>query len=553
MTKKITILTLILIVVLGGFVRFVGIGQTPAGLNVDEIAIGYDAFSILKTGHDMHDIYLPISFRSLGDYKAPFYIYLTSISIYLFGLNEFAVRFMSAFFGTLAIVATFFLAHLIFKDYKLSLLGALFLAISPWHVFYSRIVSEAQVAACFVIIGIAALIKLREERFAWGIVSTLFLSISMYTYHSEKIFVPLFLLTWSFYNKEWLKLHKTKHLYLLIFAFILLLPLIIDYFLGQGSTRATQQSIFSDSNFIRQVAVSQIGNTNIWFNEIYRFLNDDWILVVFFSIRKYLSFLQPDFLYLNALPMVKLGQNGLGVMYMFQMPAFIFGIYRILKIKTENRYILLLWVLVGFLPAAITLAEHHAVRTLVIVPIFSIISAIGLFGIIELISKYKNKPVTFLIISVFLGFMLLNFLQAYLMFKVHFPTQQADTFMVGNKEAIEWIINNEDSYYEIVFDPKRFVDGETIVGVPHLYYLFYKAYSPSTLQKEITDPNRVDSKVGKLMVRDINWAVDRQQKKILFVGNPEVMPEKDLQESIVHKKILLPDGKVTLLIVSVGK
>src|SRR3989344_9167438 len=114
MRKSLALCILIVTVAIGGYIRLVGIGSTPAGLNVDEIAIGFDAYSILKTGRDMNGIFMPLSFPSLGDYKPPLYIYLTSISIVLFGLSEFSVRFASALFGTMAIPIIFSLANKIY-------------------------------------------------------------------------------------------------------------------------------------------------------------------------------------------------------------------------------------------------------------------------------------------------------------------------------------------------------------------------------------------------------------------------------------------------------
>lgn len=552
MNQKILII-LLTITFLGGMLRFIGIGEIPNGLNVDEVAIGYDAYSMLKTGKDMNGSLFPVTFPSLGDYKAPFYIYLTSISVYLFGLNEFAVRFMSAFFGTIAVFTIYFLTNAIFKNYKLALLSAAFLAVSPWHIFYSRIVSESQVATCLVIIGLYALIKFKTEKWFWGYVAAILLSASMYTYHTQRLFVPLLLLVWAINNRKWLIFNRIKLLPLIVVGLMLVVPLVTDLVFGKGSTRASQQSIFNDENFLRQVAVEPLNSGRIWFNNTYQVFNQNWILIIFFSIRKYLSYFQPDYLFLNALPMVKMGVNGLGLMYLFQLPIFLIGIVKITKTNIEYKYLLLAWIFVGLLPAAITLVEHHTVRTLVIIPVFSIICGLGFLAILGGLSKFKNIYIKIPVIGVFLCFVFLNFLQAYLMFRVHFPIQQADTFMVGNKEAIQWVIEHENDYYEVIFDSKRSSGGQTIVSVPHLYYMFYKKYNPVLYQTELANPNRINSKVGKMMIRDINWRVDRIQEKVLFIGNPEVLPEKDLTDANIHKKIFLPDGTLALVIVSVGK
>ena len=66
---------LFLIIILALILRFYQLGRTPVSLEWDEVAIGYDAYSILKTGRDQYGKFLPLTFRSLDDYKPPIYEY----------------------------------------------------------------------------------------------------------------------------------------------------------------------------------------------------------------------------------------------------------------------------------------------------------------------------------------------------------------------------------------------------------------------------------------------------------------------------------------------
>ena len=77
--------------------------DTPHDLYVDEVSIGYNAYSILKTGKDEHGQSFPIFLKAFEEYKLPVYIYLTTVSEAIFGKTPFAVRFPSALFGTLSV------------------------------------------------------------------------------------------------------------------------------------------------------------------------------------------------------------------------------------------------------------------------------------------------------------------------------------------------------------------------------------------------------------------------------------------------------------------
>src|SRR5512141_1077338 len=104
---KRTLYWLIGILMVAVFLRFYQLGSIPASPDWDEAALGYNAYSILKTGRDEYGKFLPLVFRSFDDYKPPLYIYLTVPMVALFGLNVFAVRLSSVLLGTLTVLLTY--------------------------------------------------------------------------------------------------------------------------------------------------------------------------------------------------------------------------------------------------------------------------------------------------------------------------------------------------------------------------------------------------------------------------------------------------------------
>ena len=105
---------LVLIVLLSSVFRLYQLGKTPNALEWDEVALGYDAYSILKTGRDQFGKFMPVTFRSLDDYKPPIYEYATVPSVAIFGLTPFAVRLPSALSGIGMVFVLFFFSKLIF-------------------------------------------------------------------------------------------------------------------------------------------------------------------------------------------------------------------------------------------------------------------------------------------------------------------------------------------------------------------------------------------------------------------------------------------------------
>ena len=103
------------ILILAAILRIWQLGSLPPSLTPDEAALGYNAYSILKTGRDEYGKLLPVIFKSFGDYKPGFYIYTTVPFIAIFGLTEFAVRLPSAIAGVIAV----WLMYLIVKKIRL--------------------------------------------------------------------------------------------------------------------------------------------------------------------------------------------------------------------------------------------------------------------------------------------------------------------------------------------------------------------------------------------------------------------------------------------------
>ncbi|HSW75705.1 MAG TPA: hypothetical protein VLG50_01565, partial [Candidatus Saccharimonadales bacterium] len=67
---------LLVILFAAAFLRLYQLSSIPGSLNQDEAAIGYNAYSILKTGADEHGKFLPLSLQSFGDWKLPVYEYI---------------------------------------------------------------------------------------------------------------------------------------------------------------------------------------------------------------------------------------------------------------------------------------------------------------------------------------------------------------------------------------------------------------------------------------------------------------------------------------------
>ncbi|MDO8658758.1 MAG: hypothetical protein Q7K55_08505, partial [Candidatus Levybacteria bacterium] len=366
--------------------------------------------------------------------------------------------------------------------------------------------------------------------------------LSMYTYYAERLFVPLFVLALLFLNRENLGKRLKEILVFIIISIILATPLIFSVFYGPDRARAQMTWLGNDVEYVRNVAVKPLENIPV--------LGSDSLLLFYFAARKYLNYFDPGFLFYSGLNMTSGGSYGLGVLYIFEIPFLILGLLAILKKKIANKSLIIAWILIGLIPASLTNNEQHPGRTFVILPMLVLVSAIGFFEFLRVIKSHFNKRLQNIIFVVFLGFIIWNLSQAFLIFSVHFPRQRGENFMEGTKETVEYALANKSKYQEIVFDPYRGIEAPYIVSIPHMYILFYSKYDPATYQQE--NKVRPDGSFGfdKFTIRRIDWRIDRSKKDTLFIGSPWSLPVGDIKQEDILEKVYLSNGSLAFFIVS---
>ena len=240
------------IIILSGILRIWNLNNFPAGLNADEASIGYNAYSLLTTGRDEYGKLFPLTFKSFGDYKPGLYFYTVIPFVATLGLNELAVRLPSALFGIGTVLLIFFLGKEIFKNKWVGLLSSFLLAISPWHLHFSRGGWETNAATFFITCGVWLFLKaIKNPKFF--AISFSFFVLSLYSYHAARIVVPLLVLgLFVIYRKE-ISVNIKWILVSVLIGLILLIPLGLDLTKGTVFTRAGGVGLFADTGPIERI------------------------------------------------------------------------------------------------------------------------------------------------------------------------------------------------------------------------------------------------------------------------------------------------------------
>lgn len=522
---------LFFIVIIAALLRLWQLGNVPPSPDWDEVALGYDAYSIIHTGRDEFGKFLPVVLRSFDDYKPALYAYLTIPPILIFGLNVFAVRLPSAIFGIISVIAVFYLVQDIFYKYKhkdyLALISAFLLAISPWSIQFSRLGFEANVGDALNLLMALFFIKgLKSHKLLF--LSAFFAGMSIYVYQSEKVFTPLLVLALALiYRKELLRLSKKYIFAVIIFGLIVVSPMVLYIVQNRAALlRVTGTSIFSYQTELLKRDITKLEVDRARDDKIGLVLDNRRFVYIETIVSGYISHFDPNWLFISG-DISRHHAPNMGLIYLFEFPFILLGIYFLLfgDFDKKTKLLVFSWMLLAPVPASITTGVPHAVRTLNFLPMWQIISAVGILSSIKLISSLKLKAYTLKIVYVagvlYFMFSVLNFTYYLNQYFVQLNYYDAKDWQYGYKQAVDEVNSIGQKYQKVVVSDKQPMDKS------YMFFLFYLKYPPSEYQKigQGSSGSFVSHHYfGKYEFRPIDWEKDSKTSGVLYLGNPDEIP-----------------------------
>jgi len=536
------------IIVLAAVLRLVNLNHYPAGLNADEAAIGYNAYSLIQTGKDEHGISWPIHFKSFSDFKPGFYFYLVLPFVKLLGLNIWAVRLPNAILGILSVVLMMFFVKEIFGEKsvanRFSLWSGFFLAISPWHLQYSRGGWESGVAIFFILTGVYLFFKaLNNPKFF--LFSILFFIFSLYTYHSARLVAPLLFLGLLalFWRKIFVKANLKWIIISVLVGLILLFPLVKDFLGPAGISRFSGVGLLSDTGPFWRTNELRGQHANPWSFPV-RLFHNRLVAYSLAFFSNWLSHFNGNFLFLFGDVIERNRVPETGQMCFFDILFVVLGIYFLILKRPQNWQFIFLWLMVAPVAAAMTFQAPHALRANnMVIPLVIIVA----YGAINLFDWFKKKKK--IIRLIFYVFILLlipwnagRYLHEYY---VHYPKTYPAAWEYGFDQLVPYLEEIKGEYEKVYVTDKY--------DQPYIIFLFYLKYPPEEFQKEVKLTPR--DKFGFSTVRDfdkfhfeaINWDELKTKSNILVVGTPEEINTS----ATILKRIYFKNGQTAFLVVKV--
>ena len=543
---------IIIILLLAGVLRLWNLNNVPPHLTPDEAALGYNAYSILKTGRDEYGKFMPLIFKSFGDYKPGLFVYATVPFVGIMGLNEWSVRLPSALFGITIVYLLYLISKKMFiennslpENKLLPLIVALVASTNPWLIYFSRGAWEVNLSLMLTLFGLLFFLK-SFSNYKFLILSSLFFAMTLLAYQGAKLStgIVLVLLVVVYWKKFW-SIPKKYLISSVFLGFLISLPILFSLFSGQTG-RLEVFSVFSyprPKDYI-EVMLNQggekIGDIKyyLYHGETYNFLRG--------VLGRWFNHFSGRFLFFEGdWSNPRHSAPYQGVLLLIDMVGLVVGLFVIFKDKiNKENAILLFWLVLSPLPAILSRDQVHAVRSFNMAIPLIIIIAFGFNYIVFWIKTLKFSKVFYAVLVVCYTLSAVYFIDSYF---VHLPRHDSKLWEYGYEQIVETVTPIEGNYKKVVVQQS--------FAQPYIYFLFFNQYDPAKYQKEnsfVNSEYKFDvgyvTRVGNIYFEAIDWSRNRGDHGTLFVADTLRIPpldSADEKEFKLIKEIKYLDNKVT--------
>ncbi|HPT65898.1 MAG TPA: phospholipid carrier-dependent glycosyltransferase [Candidatus Woesebacteria bacterium] len=478
-------LFLIIIFLISFLIRFYKVGEYPT-LLWDEAAIGYNAFSLVETGKDEYGETLPIIFKSFGDYKPGFYIYLAAPFIKIFGLNATATRLPSVILGSfLPILIYFLIKEINQKAHKTAVIAAIITVFNPYSIHFSRGAWESNVLTFELVLASFLFFKYINKKLnKYLLLSAIVFGLTLFTYQAGKM-ISLLLITILFLtNLNIVNFKNIKNILLnfILPLFLFSLPIIYGLLFSNNANRLKVVSLFSYPRTTQESEAIKSESNQLDYDIFHNQL-------VFFGrnfLLRYFNHFSPRFLAFEGdWQSPRHGAPYIGVILYPSLIFLIIGVFFALsrpKIDKLNIFFFL-WLIVAPLPSALTRDIVQSLRSMSFsIPLIYFISV----GIYIVLLKYKN----IFVYSLIIGSYLISFFYYVDLYLNHMVKKNPDEFLYGYQQSMDYLIKNQSKYKQITVSD--------YYGQAYIFYLFYSKYPPQKYQQQAKLIENLSGDTGKV-------------------------------------------------------
>ena len=284
-------------------------------------------------------------------------------------------------------------------------------------------------------------------------------ALSMYSYSTAILFVPLWFVTLIFLTHI-----RPKFISLLLFALILI-PLILNIVTGPARGRFGSLSVFNREELVRSIndlrkEDNYSPTSPLWHNK----LETDATYIM----ANYLRAFSTDFLFIRGDPTYRHSIQIVGQLLAISFPFVVLGLW---SLGSKRQWLWLAWLFLAPIPASFTAdGGYHATRLFLMIPPLAVASGAGLLLVIQKLPKILNL----LLLAIFIVYFM--WLSHYYVF--HYAKSSWRWWHVGYAAALTEL-NRLSPQYSRVFINNTYEPSL-------IRFLFWANYPPAKFQRQFT-------------------------------------------------------------------
>ena len=470
----------------------------------------------MHTGKDEYGVFFPLVTRSFDDYKSMLPVYPMVLSIKLFGLNEIGVRFPTALISTLTIILIYLVAKKLLMSEKVALLASFFFAIEPWALHLGRVYHEAVFSLFFYFSALYLFFESMKKK-KLILLSIIFGFVSLYSYHTSKILVPLtFILIGFLYRNRLITFPRKVRIMIIILMVIGILIFIYQILFFNTLARAESASILRDVS---------------------------WRNLPIQATLRYVSYFLPSNLFVLEPNEPASVVPGNSMFFPYEIILWFIGLLTILT-NTKKYRLLILLIAVSPLAASFTWNWFEPARVLVLFGLFSMIVGLGAYVIWKK-GLYMHR-IVYLIFFVPMVIMSVFYIFDSINYKI--AAKIYGNWQPGFRESMPIVYEKSFNYKSVVIDTKH--------AQPYIFVLFYSDYPPEKYLNEldlvkIGNP-RKNYNFGKYIFRNVDFATEIKDPELLYVlwKDSQAYSQIDIKEISYLNEVKNVDNDTIVKIVS---
>lgn len=444
------LLPYILLFVLSLVPRFVSLGTIPTSLSHDEVDLIIQAHSVRLTGRDLSGSWSPLSLLPNDATMAELGPIINLPVLSLLPNSLFAAHATTALLGSLYPILIVILLSTWGMSHRVTWLSAFLLALSPWHLLFSRTSLEQPTSLFFYTLSWIFLSKIFDRsKSNWHILASVFgfltsYLIGFYTYHGYKFALPLLTAIVAIFN--YLRSTSSRRRSLLVVIGLIVVSLYLRTFLFQGSYGGRQSEIiYLDQPRFAKV-VDQDRSLSLLPDQLNEIFVNKPVAMLRLATVKYLETISPTQLFATG------EQNGVfatgrtGYLYVFLLPFVLIGISSLIMSGKSAQLTTFILLLISPLATVLHKNGSFAFRSGIFIVLLTITSAIG-------IEYVNNRYPKLRITLVALALTFISFIHFGYVYFGYYPVESSRAYFFADRTLAAYLSHQRDQRI-LVIDPQ---------------------------------------------------------------------------------------------------